>query len=93
MHGTQSVTSAPPLFCLSHLSDKFRGLHAKKATKQVSTSKDEARGIQQASQRVQRKKMMARGTFEFSGWVRGRLSQKQTVGGNPAKGAETAKPG
>lgn len=37
--------------------------------------------------------MMARGTFEFSGWVRGRPSQKQTVGGNPAKGAETAKPG
>lgn len=56
MHGTQSVTSAPPLFCLSRLSDKFRGLHAKKATKQVSTSKDETRGIQQASQRVQRKK-------------------------------------
>ena len=63
MHGLQSVTSAPPLFCLSCLSDKFRGLHAKKPTKQVSTSKDEARGIQQASQRVQRKKNDGKGNF------------------------------
>lgn len=40
----QKIT-APPLLCLSGLNDTFRGLYAKRATKQVSTSKSEAKGI------------------------------------------------